>query len=148
MLKHGSNTYATQHLRSHSALQVCISVRTWHLAWPQHCSTSSRRTIERGAERHRRRRLLPKRQQKQSDRHAEMGQGASFCFLGLYSILDTCIFMVKVCAVVAQPGQTKELQSVQLERGLQIIESPANLKVRGGEKQRRLSSIVPVAVFD
>jgi len=56
--------------------------------------------------------------------------------------------MVKVCAVVAQPGQTKELQSVQLERGLQIIESPANLKVRGGEKQRRLSSIVPVAVFD
>jgi ribosome biogenesis GTPase A len=28
------------------------------------------------------------------------------------------------CAVAAQPGHTKELQSVQLERGLRIIDSP------------------------
>ena len=31
---------------------------------------------------------------------------------------DACIIAVKVCAVTAQPGQTKELQSVQLERSL------------------------------
>jgi len=30
----------------------------------------------------------------------------------------------KVCAVAAQPGHTKELQSVQLERGLRIVDSP------------------------
>ncbi|RPD68714.1 P-loop containing nucleoside triphosphate hydrolase protein [Lentinus tigrinus ALCF2SS1-7] len=30
----------------------------------------------------------------------------------------------KVCAVAAQPGHTKELQTVQLERGLKIIDSP------------------------
>ncbi|KAH9938822.1 P-loop containing nucleoside triphosphate hydrolase protein [Epithele typhae] len=30
----------------------------------------------------------------------------------------------KVCAVAAQPGHTKELQTVQLERGLRIIDSP------------------------
>ncbi|KZT03079.1 P-loop containing nucleoside triphosphate hydrolase protein [Laetiporus sulphureus 93-53] len=30
----------------------------------------------------------------------------------------------KVCAVAAQPGHTKELQSVQLERGLRILDSP------------------------
>jgi ribosome biogenesis GTPase A len=29
-----------------------------------------------------------------------------------------------VCAVAAQPGHTKELQSVQLERGLRIVDSP------------------------
>jgi hypothetical protein len=29
-----------------------------------------------------------------------------------------------VCAVAAQPGHTKELQSVQLERGLRIADSP------------------------
>ena len=32
--------------------------------------------------------------------------------------------MVKVCAVAAQPGHTKDLQSVQLERGLRIVDSP------------------------
>ena len=32
--------------------------------------------------------------------------------------------MVKVCAVAAQPGHTKELQSIQLERGLRIVDSP------------------------
>ena len=32
--------------------------------------------------------------------------------------------MVKVCAIAAQPGHTKELQSVQLERGLRIVDSP------------------------
>jgi nuclear GTP-binding protein len=30
----------------------------------------------------------------------------------------------KVCAVAAQPGHTKDLQSVQLERGLRIVDSP------------------------
>ena len=30
----------------------------------------------------------------------------------------------KVCAVAAQPGHTKELQSIQLERGLRIVDSP------------------------
>jgi ribosome biogenesis GTPase A len=31
---------------------------------------------------------------------------------------------MKVCAVAAQPGHTKDLQSVQLERGLRIVDSP------------------------
>jgi nuclear GTP-binding protein len=31
---------------------------------------------------------------------------------------------MKVCAVAAQPGHTKELQSIQLERGLRIVDSP------------------------
>ncbi|KAF8063418.1 hypothetical protein FPV67DRAFT_1506451 [Lyophyllum atratum] len=30
----------------------------------------------------------------------------------------------KVCAVAAQPGHTKELQSIQLERGMRIVDSP------------------------
>ena len=30
----------------------------------------------------------------------------------------------QVCAVAAQPGHTKELQTVQLERGLRIVDSP------------------------
>ncbi|KAI0344187.1 P-loop containing nucleoside triphosphate hydrolase protein [Trametopsis cervina] len=30
----------------------------------------------------------------------------------------------KVCAVAAQPGHTKELQTIQLERGLKIVDSP------------------------
>ncbi|KAF9545042.1 P-loop containing nucleoside triphosphate hydrolase protein [Agrocybe pediades] len=30
----------------------------------------------------------------------------------------------KVCAVAAQPGHTKDLQSVQLERGMRVIDSP------------------------
>jgi hypothetical protein len=29
-----------------------------------------------------------------------------------------------VCAVAAQPGHTKDLQSVQLERGIRIVDSP------------------------
>ena len=29
-----------------------------------------------------------------------------------------------MCAVAAQPGHTKAMQSVQLERGLRIIDSP------------------------
>jgi nuclear GTP-binding protein len=32
--------------------------------------------------------------------------------------------VVKVCAVAAQPGHTKELQSIQLERGLRIVDFP------------------------
>jgi hypothetical protein len=35
-----------------------------------------------------------------------------------------CIVVVKVCAVAAQPGHTKDLQSIQLERGLRIVDSP------------------------
>jgi hypothetical protein len=31
---------------------------------------------------------------------------------------------MRVCAVAAQPGHTKELQSLQLERGLRIVDSP------------------------
>jgi ribosome biogenesis GTPase A len=31
---------------------------------------------------------------------------------------------MKVCAIAAQPGQNKELQSIQLERGLCIVDSP------------------------
>ena len=31
---------------------------------------------------------------------------------------------MKVCVVAAQPGHTKELPSVQLERGLRIVDSP------------------------
>lgn len=31
---------------------------------------------------------------------------------------------MKVCAVAAKAGHTRELQSVQLERGLRIIDSP------------------------
>jgi nuclear GTP-binding protein len=34
------------------------------------------------------------------------------------------LMLYKVCAVAAQPGHTKELQSVQLERGMQIVDSP------------------------
>ncbi|EGN97383.1 hypothetical protein SERLA73DRAFT_110594 [Serpula lacrymans var. lacrymans S7.3] len=30
----------------------------------------------------------------------------------------------KVCAVAAQPGHTKDLQSIQLERGIRIVDSP------------------------
>ncbi|KAJ7590969.1 P-loop containing nucleoside triphosphate hydrolase protein [Mycena floridula] len=30
----------------------------------------------------------------------------------------------KVCAVAAQPGHTKDLQSIQLERGMKIVDSP------------------------
>lgn len=30
----------------------------------------------------------------------------------------------KVCPVAAQPGHTKELQTIQLERGLKVIDSP------------------------
>lgn len=39
---------------------------------------------------------------------------------GLHLIID----MYQVCAVAAQPGHTKELQTVQLERGIKIIDSP------------------------
>ena len=31
---------------------------------------------------------------------------------------------MKVCAFAVQPGHTKDLQSVQLERGLRIVDSP------------------------
>jgi hypothetical protein len=34
------------------------------------------------------------------------------------------LVVVKVCAVAAQPGHTKDLQSIQLERGLRIVDSP------------------------
>ena len=31
---------------------------------------------------------------------------------------------VQVCSVASQPGHTKELQTVQLERGLKVVDSP------------------------
>ena len=37
---------------------------------------------------------------------------------------DACTIMMKVCVVAAQPGHTKESESVQLELGLQIVDSP------------------------
>ncbi|KAF8621372.1 hypothetical protein AX15_007835 [Amanita polypyramis BW_CC] len=40
------------------------------------------------------------------------------------SSLINCLKRSKVCAVAAQPGHTKEIQSVQLERGLRIVDSP------------------------
>ncbi|OCH85868.1 P-loop containing nucleoside triphosphate hydrolase protein [Obba rivulosa] len=40
------------------------------------------------------------------------------------SSLINSLRRAKVCAVAAQPGHTKELQTVQLERGLRIIDSP------------------------
>ncbi|TFK64433.1 P-loop containing nucleoside triphosphate hydrolase protein, partial [Pluteus cervinus] len=40
------------------------------------------------------------------------------------SSLINCLKRSKVCSIAAQPGHTKELQSVQLERGLRIIDSP------------------------
>jgi nuclear GTP-binding protein len=30
----------------------------------------------------------------------------------------------QVCAVAAQPGHTKDLQSIQLERGIKVVDSP------------------------
>jgi nuclear GTP-binding protein len=46
----------------------------------------------------------------------------TFSFFSVFD--DACIVVVKACAVAAQPGHTKELQSVQLERGLRIVDSP------------------------
>ncbi|KAK2464983.1 hypothetical protein APHAL10511_003059 [Amanita phalloides] len=40
------------------------------------------------------------------------------------SSLINCLKRSKVCAVAAQPGHTKDIQSVQLERGLRIVDSP------------------------
>ncbi|KAI0294117.1 P-loop containing nucleoside triphosphate hydrolase protein [Multifurca ochricompacta] len=43
--------------------------------------------------------------------------------VGKSSLINT-LKRAKVCAVAAQPGHTKELQSIQLERGLRIVDSP------------------------
>ncbi|KAH9979529.1 P-loop containing nucleoside triphosphate hydrolase protein [Lactifluus volemus] len=43
--------------------------------------------------------------------------------VGKSSLINT-LKRAKVCAVAAQPGHTKDLQSVQLERGLRIVDSP------------------------
>ncbi|PPR03572.1 hypothetical protein CVT24_007611 [Panaeolus cyanescens] len=40
------------------------------------------------------------------------------------SSLINCLKRSKVCAVAAQAGHTKDLQSIQLERGMRIIDSP------------------------
>lgn len=40
------------------------------------------------------------------------------------SSLINSLKRAKVCAVAAQPGHTKELQTIQLERGLKIVDSP------------------------
>ena len=81
--------------------------------------------IECGAERHRRRRWFPQRWQEQSDQHAQTGQGMSLCFHSdEFSFSDGTFIAMKVCAVASQPGHTKDLQSIQLERGLRIVDSP------------------------
>jgi len=43
--------------------------------------------------------------------------------VGKSSLINT-LKRFKVCAVAAQPGHTKEMQTVQLERGLRILDSP------------------------
>ncbi|KAI0260599.1 P-loop containing nucleoside triphosphate hydrolase protein [Gloeopeniophorella convolvens] len=43
--------------------------------------------------------------------------------VGKSSLINT-LKRAKACAVASQPGHTKELQSVQLERGLRIVDSP------------------------
>ncbi|KAF8491749.1 P-loop containing nucleoside triphosphate hydrolase protein [Russula emetica] len=43
--------------------------------------------------------------------------------VGKSSLINT-LKRAKVCAIAAQPGHTKDLQSVQLERGLRIVDSP------------------------
>jgi nuclear GTP-binding protein len=43
--------------------------------------------------------------------------------VGKSSLINT-LKRAKVCAVAAQPGHTKDLQSIQLERGLRIVDSP------------------------
>ena len=40
------------------------------------------------------------------------------------SSLINSLKRTKVCAVAAQAGHTKDLQSVQLERGMRVIDSP------------------------
>ena len=51
-----------------------------------------------------------------------------------------------MCAVAAQPGHTKDLQTVQLERGLKIIDSPGVVfdedENDGGISQRQKGSIL------
>ncbi|KAH9946725.1 hypothetical protein B0H21DRAFT_742131 [Amylocystis lapponica] len=43
--------------------------------------------------------------------------------VGKSSLINT-LKRSKVCAVAAQPGHTKDLQTIQLERGLRILDSP------------------------
>ncbi|TFY51695.1 hypothetical protein EVJ58_g10432, partial [Rhodofomes roseus] len=43
--------------------------------------------------------------------------------VGKSSLINT-LRRAKVCPVAAQPGHTKELQTIQLERGLKVIDSP------------------------
>ena len=72
---------------------------TWHGP-----ATPARQGIqtERGTERHPRRRWLPQLWQKQSDQHAQRATGN----------VRRHPYFVRVCAVAAQPGHTRELQSV------------------------------------
>ncbi|KAI6127022.1 hypothetical protein F5141DRAFT_1085106 [Pisolithus sp. B1] len=52
----------------------------------------------------------------------------------------------KVCAVAAQAGHTKEIQTVQLERGIKIIDSPGVIfdedDHEGGSSQRQKGSVL------
>ena len=41
----------------------------------------------------------------------------------ILALTNSCA-CIQVCAVGALPGHTKELQSVQLERGMRVIDSP------------------------
>jgi nuclear GTP-binding protein len=114
-LKH---TSATQLRRSHSALSVRISVRTWHLARPRHCSGLSRRTnLARRIASPSAPLASPTNVGKSSLintlKRAKVRGRVS---LGRIIFFDACIVVVKMCAVAAQPRHTKELQSVQLGR--------------------------------
>ena len=55
-------------------------------------------------------------------------------------------FVYKACVVAGQPGHTKDLQTIQLERDLKIIESPGVVlgedEDDGGISQRQKGSIL------
>ena len=105
MLRHGSNTSNTQLRRSHSALRVRISART------QLASGTAPALL-----------FLLKAYKPSAAQSVTVG------IIGLPAIGKSSLIKMlkraKVCAVVAQPGHMKELQSVQLERDMWIVDSP------------------------
>ncbi|KAJ6609850.1 P-loop containing nucleoside triphosphate hydrolase protein [Mycena sp. CBHHK59/15] len=66
------------------------------------------------------------------------------------SSLINCLKRSKVCAVAAQPGHTKDLQSVQLERGMRIVDSPGVVFDDDGDKSGNvlLRNVVKVEDVD
>ena len=61
-----------------------------------------------------------------------------------------------MCAVAAQPGHTKDLQSIQLERGIRVVDSPGvvfdeddDVDGKGGQKGNiLLRNVVKVEDID